>query len=86
MSSDSLQERFAELLDQVSQAHSASGQGAVRPETASDGDAILIMRALAYVLEKTERMVDEGASALRFSVGTDLFPTEFVPKGSMVVL
>ena len=86
MPSDSLQERFAELLDQVSQADSASGQGAVRPETASDGDAILIMRALAYVLEKTERMVEEGASALRSSVGTHLFPTEFVPKGSMLVL
>tara|TARA_Y100001960_G_scaffold211809_1_gene221056 strand:- start:740 stop:2371 length:1632 start_codon:yes stop_codon:yes gene_type:complete len=44
------------------------------------------MRALAYVLEKTERMVEEGASALRSSVGTHLFPTEFVPKGSMLVL
>ncbi|MBT7877806.1 MAG: hypothetical protein HN738_06970 [Gammaproteobacteria bacterium] len=86
MPPDSLEERFAELLDQVSQEHGPSGQGAVRPETSSDGDSILIMRALAYVLEKTERIVEEGASALRSSVGTHLFPTEFVPKGSMLVL
>ncbi|MDB3945659.1 type VI secretion system baseplate subunit TssF [Gammaproteobacteria bacterium] len=86
MPPDILQERFEELLDQVSQEHLASGQGTVRPETSSDGDSILIMRALAYVLEKTERLVEEGASALRSSVGTHLFPTEFVPKGSMLVL
>ncbi len=60
------------------------GQSAQRRRT--DGDSILIMRALAYVLEKTERIVEEGASALRSSVGTHLFPTEFVPKGSMLVL
>ncbi len=78
-------QRYEELLTRL-RSNSTEERQMASDQLSVDPDVDILLRSMAYVLESADELIDRGASALRQAVGKHLFPTEFLPRGSMTIL
>ena len=78
-------QRYEELLAKL-RSNSTEERQVAADQLSIDPDVDVLLRSMAYVLDSADELIDRGSSALRQAVGKHLFPSEFVPRGSMTIL
>ncbi len=78
-------QRYEELLTKL-RSNSTEERQVAADQLSIDPDVDVLLRSMAYVLDSADELIDRGSSALRQAVGKHLFPSEFVPRGSMTIL
>jgi type VI protein secretion system component VasA len=76
---------YEELLTKL-RSNSTEERQVAADQLSVDPDVDVLLRSMAYVLDSADELIDRGSSALRQAVGKHLFPSEFVPRGSMTIL
>ena len=78
-------QRYEELLTKL-RSNSTEEREMAADQLNVDPDVDVLLHSMAYVLDSADEMIVRGASALRQAVGKHLFPSEFIPRGSMTIL